>query len=597
MSDDILDRYSRGNTPSPNAEGSFTPTDIFNKYDRTDTVPIAAAPTTPSWQDAEALEQLAAQGVNMTPPVPKKPGRGIVQALLDYPGHILNGLINTVEAPGNVLASKVPSTSESLIPDAVNLAGITKLGEIGGTRAIEPLKPSNQAVNKLVATIEPKNIPDVVNRLKSDPTMTLADVSPTVRQLAQGLAADAGQPKAMNAITQAVEARKASRASDVESAYTKAMGPSPDVPAMVENLKANARKIGQEEIQPVLDNARLVDTSPVIKAIDDKLQPGVNPLLSKGSELPLSAEQEALARIKSQLLTAGGEQLFDANRLHRIQSDVGNQIYQLSKSPDPKDRLLSSQLRPMNEKLIDQIDEATGGAYRPARQKYADANRIQDAFESGFDTLKNRSGIEGALSDSPEAFRNWMKTATPEEVAARRLGTRADIDQKINSVRNSALRGETVTQIPFNQEKLKMLFGESEANRLITAMQNSSDKALTNAALTGGSHTARIEGGKAALAIPPVGGGNPLQWFAPVAGEMLGSSYGVPGVGAVLTAAKGLHVGAQMLNKQNALARNAEFARASMATGFDRSQLINKLMGHPKVVRELKKSSNALTSP
>ena len=92
---------------------------------------------------------------------------------------------------------------------------------------------------------------------------------------------------------------------------------------------------------------------------------------------------------------------------------------------------MGGQLRDLNEKLIDQIDEAAGGAYRPARQKFKDAKDISTAFESGFDTLKNRPGVSG-VEDRPEALKAWMDQATPEEVVARHLGTRADLDQKIN---------------------------------------------------------------------------------------------------------------------------------------------------------------------
>ena len=322
------------------------------------------------------------------------------------------------------------------------------------------------------------------------------------------------------------------------------------------------------------------------EAIDKKLQPGVNPLLNPKSELPLSAEQEELARFKQQLISGSGEQLFDAQRLHRIQSDIGDRAYQLTQSPDPKDRMLGGQLRTMNEKLIDQIDTASGGAYRPARQQFADAKDVQAAFESGFDTLKNRPGMSGALEDSPDALRAWVKEASPEEIRARQLGTRADIAQKINGVKNGGLAGETITRIEYNKDKLRTLFGDNEANRLIQNMADAQDVATTNAKLYANSKTAETLAGQKALAVPKVGGGNPLTYFAPVAAEMLGEGYGLPGVGfAATTALKGAHMGVQKLGQMNALARNTEFAKASMATGQPRALLINKLMSHPKVAR------------
>jgi len=150
---------------------------------------------------------------------------------------------------------------------------------------------------------------------------------------------DRHQPKAQIVISEALKNRLQSVPEAVNSAYTAAMGPAPDVVKMVEGLKERARAAGRKEIQPALENAKPVDVSPVISAIDEKLRPGINALLNPKSQLPLSDFQQELARIKQQLTTGNGETLFDAQRLHRVQSDIGDQAYQLSKSPNPKDKV------------------------------------------------------------------------------------------------------------------------------------------------------------------------------------------------------------------------------------------------------------------
>lgn len=577
-------------------EGGDSPKSIFESAGfQLPDKSAAAAPTT-TWKDAEALENLAALGGGTSSP-PAKP-RGVVQALKDYLPHVLSGVEDTLAAPGNVLASSTPSTSESLIPNALSLAGMVTGGEFpraGVATVAQKLSPTSQATNALVKAIGPENMQEAVNRLQANPRLTLADVSDPVRTMTQGLV-DPAQPKAQNAIVSAVKDRIGSRLDATNTAFTDAMGPAPDVLKMVEGLKDRARTAGREAIQPALENAKPVDVSPVIKAIDEKLKPGITALMGD-TKLPLSPIEQELIRVKSRL-TDGENQVFDAKKLHEIQSDIGDQAYQYSKSIDPKDKRLGSQLRDVNEKLIDQIDTAAGGAYRPARQKFKDAKDISEAFETGFDTLKNRGGLKGAEEDSPQAFREWMKDATPEEVVARRLGTRADIDQKINSVKNGALKGETITQIPYNQEKLRSLFGDNEANRLIRVMKDSQDEALTNAKILANSKTAETLAGQRALEVPKIGGGNPLQYFAPVAAEIMGQSAGLPGIGfAASIAAKGIHTGAQKLSQMNALARNESFARGALASGPARQETINALLSHPKVVRELKKSGNALAAP
>ena len=181
-----------------------------------------------------------------------------------------------------------------------------------------------------------------------------------------------------------------------------------------------------------------------------------------------------------------------------------------------------------------------------------------------------------------------MSGATPEEVVARKLGTRADINQKINAVKNPALAGEAITRIPYNRDKLRMLFGDDEANRLIRSMEDAREEALTNNKILANSKTAETLAGQKALSVPKVTGGNPLQLFGPVAAEMLGQSAGLPGVGLTASlAAKGAYMGAQYVGKRNALARNAEFAKAALATGPERNILIDRLMAHPKVKKAI----------
>lgn len=525
--------------------------------------------------------------------IEKPHGRGVWQAVKDTfnPANIAEGLWNlpqrAIEGSARDLqhlgdeSQPVESVSPAL--DAAMILYGNRLTSMGAKTAATAAAPTTQAINRLVDAVGPENVPSAVDRLQANPRLALADVSDPVRTMTQGLI-DPAQPKAQNAIVSAVDARLKSAPDAINSAYTRAMGPTPDVGVMVEGLKERARAAGREAIKPALENAKLVDTSPVIAAIDEKLQPGINAMLDPKSQLPLSDIQQELARFKQQLVTGNGEQLFDAQRLHRVQSDIGDRAYQLSKSADPKDRLLGGQLRGMNEKLIDQIDDASGGTYRPARAKFKDAKDISEAFESGFDTLKNRSGLAGALEDSPQAFAKWMSEATPEEIVARKLGTRADVTQKINAVKNPALAGETIARIPYNQEKLKMLFGEDEAGRLIRTMEDAREEALTNNKLLAGAKTAETLAGQKALAVPKVTGINPLQVAVPIGAEIAAQSAGIGGVGLVASlAAQGLFMGASKIAKTNALARNAEFARAAMATGQERDVLINRLLAHPRV--------------
>lgn len=516
-------------------------------------------------------------------------------------GDVALGGLGMISSPvTGVIRSMVerPVTEYSGNPRAGEVAGLVAGGlpALGGTRAaVSAVSPANRATNALVDAIGAENVPKVAARLRANPQLSLADVSDPVRTMTQGLAADPAQPAAQRIVQDAVRQRAAEAPAQINSAYTQAMGPAPDTVRMVDWLKERARQAGRDQIEPALRGAKPVDTSPVVSAIDAAVKPGLQAMLDPATRLPLSSYQQELLRLKQQLVAPTGETLTDARRLHDVQSRLGDMAYQLTQSADGKDRYLGSQLRGINEKLISQIDEASGGTYRPARAKFKDAKDIHQAWEEGFDVLKNRSGVPG-LQDRPEALREWLKTATPEEITAKQLGVRSDIDQKIKGVRNQVLAGTNITKIEYNRDKLEMLFGTREADRLVRTMEDAADVARTNQKLTEGSKTAETLAGREALAVRPTGGGNPLTFLPPVLAELMGQSAGLPVLGgASMLGLKGAQLGFQKVGQLSDRARNAAFARAAMARGQDREGVLSALASHPKVIRELEQRRGALT--
>ena len=171
----------------------------------------------------------------------KPQGRGIWQATKDYFSAIPGALLHTVETLGAVMTANpyAPGSEEAqyfedsrqraITEGAPALAGLTYGGEmprIAGGAIAAKAGPQAQAINKLVEAIGPENVPAAVERMQANPRLTPADVSDPVRTMAQGLV-DPGQPKAQNAIVDAVEKRIASAPDLVNSAYTRAMGPIP----------------------------------------------------------------------------------------------------------------------------------------------------------------------------------------------------------------------------------------------------------------------------------------------------------------------------------------------------------------------------------
>jgi hypothetical protein len=703
----------------------------------------AATPAAPSWQDHEALENLAAQGGVAPAQVPPAgPGRGMWQATKDYVANIPHALAETIAAPGNVLASPTPSTSESLIPDAFGIAGLITGKEFpkAAVGAVaEKLGPSRRATNALVKAVGPENVSEAVNRLQSNPRLTLADVSDPVRLTTQGLMAG-GTPDVQNFISSSVRDRAASRLDAANTAYTEAMGPTPDITQMVAGLKQRASqavadhakstdaaldkvmgpstdpytvlqdtmKRRSEEAAPLYEKAlshpvawderlqqfiddpivksgiakgvsiqrleSLAENKPfnpndfAIKGFDEAGDPilGQTPnmrtlnVVKKGLDAMvdeskdsmtgrLSEQGRAIDKVRSAFLQklddinpdykaarqawAGPSQAMDAyNRgLNIFQNQAGSSgvkstpqalaswfngaskaeqdavkigaraalNHQMKTVGDPASKAASLLNKDVNQGKFATLFGKENADNLTRQLNFHLEDPVGKAFNEGFDVLKNRGGANG-LEDRPEFLKQWMQGATPEEVVAKRLGVRLDIDQKINSVKNGALAGQNITAIPYNQEKLAHLFGDKEASRLVRVMQDAKREADTNAAIVSGSKTAETKSAADRIKVREVGGGNPLQYIAPVAAELLGQSAGLPGAG--LTAsilAKGVHMGAQKLGQMHDIATNMQMAKSALASGRARQETINALLSHPTVVRiqQSKKSSNALAAP
>lgn len=571
---------------------------------------------------APEIRQSMAEAFRRSADYAREQAGGVLSGQIDtIPVNRLGAAIGTGVGAAGAVLSPLTAATETLIEKPVTaLTGSSEIGQRAGvvsgflspfpaarmaTRlATEAPTATHRAADELVRAIGPENIPEAAARLKANPQLSLADISDPVRIRAQGLAADPAQPEAQRVVQEAVRQRQAEAPAQINTAYTAAMGPAPDTVKALEWLKSRARDVGRTEIEPALAKAKPVDTSPVVSAIDAAVKPGLTAMLDPATRLPLSPFQQELLRLKQQLVAPTGETLTDARRLHDVQSRLGDMAYQLTQSADGKDRWLGSQLRSVNEKLIDQIDTASGGAYRPARAKFKDAKDIHQAWEEGFDVLKNRSGVSG-LEDRPEALREWLKTATPEEKTAKMLGVRSDIDQKLRGVRNQVLAGTNITKIEYNREKLEMLFGKPESDRLVRTMEDAADMARTNQKLVEGSKTAETIAGREAMAVRPLTGapmglgtigGVALPIAAEIGGHLAG--FGQTGVLGALTAA-GLggaklgQLGWRKIGQLSDVARNVAFARAAMARGPERENILSNLMSHPQVVRELEKRYNA----
>ena len=434
-------------------------------------------------------------------------------------------------------------------------------------KIISKLVPKNSALRTLVDSIGPENIPNVVSQMKANPRLTPADLSPKVMQDTQHLFTVDGPH--INRLAKTVDDRTTGAKGAVQDIYDTSAGPSVDLVQKISDLAKTSKEIGAKEINPALVNAKPVNISDTLSTIDNILKPGV---LKVGDSVPLTSVKKELQSIQKSLRTS---KEYNASDLHSFQSGLRRTAESLLKSADGGSKEVGHALMNVRNSLVSDIDKAAGGAYKPALNKYRDEMHIADAFKEGYQGIFSSSK---SMENTPSFTKKWFNGLTDAEKQAAREGARASIATEIGVAKNPALAGEALSRSEFNREKLKIIFGEQEANQLITRLEHERKIADTNNKLIHGSQTAMRNASKEAFDLPTKS--DPMSLIPPaiIEGANL-LATGMPGAGASLYfGARGATKLKDMVRGKLQRSHNAQYTKLALPnTSEERQFLINTL--------------------
>src|SRR5690606_37320513 len=172
-----------------------------------------------------------------------------------------------------------------------------------------------------------------------------------------------------------------------------------------------------------------------------------------------------------------------------FQSALRAKAEDLLSSANGQDRQRGYAMMNVRNQVVDAIDAAgeTPGSSKAALAKYRDVNDVNDAFKKGQLVTRNRLGN---LDDNPAYWEEWISKATPAELEAAREGARLAVAHQMSSIPNAARKGMTIPEIEFNSEKLKLLFGKEEVEKMAKALADEKKIADTNSKLFQNSQTA-----------------------------------------------------------------------------------------------------------
>jgi len=501
-----------------------------------------------------------------------QPASGLAKIVAGGIGSIISPFSATVHTLAGEPASKVGGPEfanrvETVLESGLPVGKITKM-------AIEAI-PTNKAISTLVNTIGKENLPGVIQRLRENPRLSIMDVSPGAREMGQKLATDEGH---RNKFEKFVDESTAGAKSAVESAYNDPMGVPVNVLEKVNQLRQAAKDVGTSEINPAIKKAGPVNITNVISHIDNKLKSGVTSAITTGEPLPLGDIEKPLSGLRK-FLTDNKSVRTDANSLHQMQSAIRAKADDLLNSSNGQDRQIGHALMGVRNRIVDAIDEASGGTYKPALSKFRDEKQIEDAFEKGQLITRNRPS---EVTDRPEYWQEWIDNASKQQLDAAREGARIAVDQQVNGFRSAVRRGIAIPEVEFNKKKLEMLFDKDEIDTMFKRLRDEKDIANRNQALIGGSQTAMRMKGSKAIELPvkkEVGFGTlPTVAVGEIAAILAGGHPGIVAGG--LLGLKGISKGKDWVKLKLAEGRNKQLTNLLTSTGADREELINILSQH-----------------
>ncbi|MDP2296700.1 MAG: hypothetical protein Q8M24_14720 [Pseudolabrys sp.] len=396
-----------------------------------------------------------------------------------------------------------------------------------------------------------------MNRL--GPNAMLADVSPEWMGVARGAAS---RPQARENIAQALLSRDAGKntrlAADLNANLGRAVVPS----QIDDGLRAGQQALSPQ-YQRTLQNARAVDTQALAHALDAEV------INSRGPA------QQAAGSVRKMLNVVGAPDQLDPNPQTLLQTRHAIDGLMQTNADTNVARVLGS--------ARNQVDDVLGRAVPGIKD--VDAQFQELARQRG--GLMRGQQVLGSGPTSPrpqelaQEFAEGVRpqgtmvgpSATPMRM---QQGARAEIDRVVGTNANDpvSLQRLLKSEGDWNRDRLRTLFGPDRADNALNAVDREALFNRTAGRVTAGSDTAMAQRF-----------GNFLDAAA--------TPNSVPTDLSVLGAAfRGIQKGGQKLLGSNAEANAQRFAdalgRVSVATGTERDQLVDALMGLAKRRQSLK---------
>lgn len=385
------------------------------------------------------------------------------------------------------------------------------------------------------------------------PDAVLADVSPEM----QGVAgAAASRPGSRGAVVETLNTRDAGKNARIGGAVTSEFGPDA-IPSQVQAQIKEAKDALSPAYEAAFAKVKdAVDTAPIAKRLE---------LLAAGKRGPA---QEAASKVRDMLNFTGSNVLDGSPRtLHQVRVAIDGMM---DGEVNRDVRAVLTEAR----KSIDAELAAKVPGIKPIDSAYADLSRQWEAFKTGQKTFE--TGRETVLRPSELAAKQTelvqpagTAAGPPTSAGLDRLsqGARSEIERivgtKANDVSalNTLLKGEG----DWNRDKLRLLFGQEKADRVLKVLDAEQTFQNTRNSVVGNSPT------------------EPRRQFNNLLDDIAGKQSGTPtsdtAVGLVKEGVKKLAAALSKGQGEERAAKTAEMlGRLSVSGGKEANVLLQAIM-------------------
>jgi hypothetical protein len=375
--------------------------------------------------------------------------------------------------------------------DAASLAapalGVAGKGPMASRAALSPataLDVGRPAINKLSQAIKADRVtPQQLAEL--GPEGMLMDAGPNLQKQGRGVFIHQGEGSQI--IDEALQQRAQGTTPRALKAADDALGQRVNAVEQRERLADARTGQGSPLYKAAFNDAKAVNTNPVLEAIDNIIEPTV---AGAGPE-SMSALGSKLTRYKNRLTMMNKGQVTDGRALQTIYRDIGDDIGEAVRKGRKGE---ASSLMEIKKKLEGSIDDATQGGFSKANQQWATDSEVMDAFGFGEDLAKNN-----LTPDEVMARLGKMKPQARPQVI---LGLRNWVYEVVGTARNDAAAARALLQRGWTQEKLGMVLGKAKADELAGRIGLERTYASTDQFVRRGSNTMPGASGAADVADP-----------------------------------------------------------------------------------------------